>query len=123
MSIGKTIKEMRIKKGLTQKELGDKMGVSQAMIGQYENGSRHPKTETVQKFSEALGVPLKSFYDFNNLVIASKDEKSIEVFLTDEIDRLLYYEINDLNVIGKQKVLDYSKDIADNPKYKKDPTE
>ena len=39
MEIGKKIKTMRKQKGLTQKELAQKLGVSQQMINQYENNS------------------------------------------------------------------------------------
>ena len=37
MSIGEQIKKYRNEVGLSQKELGEKLGVSQAMIAQYEN--------------------------------------------------------------------------------------
>lgn len=44
MSIGNNIRKMRKKAGLTQKELGERLGISQAAIGQFENDSSNPKT-------------------------------------------------------------------------------
>lgn len=62
MTTGEKIKEARKKAGLSQKELGDKLGVSQAMIGQYETGKRKPKLETLDKIAEALSVDVWDFY-------------------------------------------------------------
>ncbi len=49
--IGRIIKEARKEKGLTQKELGEKLGVSYQMIAQYESGHRKPKIETLKRIS------------------------------------------------------------------------
>jgi transcriptional regulator with XRE-family HTH domain len=57
MTVGERIKQIRKEKGLTQTELASRLGVSQAMITQYENGQRGPKTfETVRKIAAALEV-------------------------------------------------------------------
>lgn len=58
MTIGESIQLARKKAGLSQKELGAKLGVSGSMIGQYENDLRRPKAETVQKIADALGTTL-----------------------------------------------------------------
>lgn len=57
MTVGERIKQIRKEKGITQGELANRLGVSQAMITQYENGQRGPKTfETVKKIAVALDV-------------------------------------------------------------------
>lgn len=58
MTIGARIKKTRKEKHISQKELGEKLGVSAAMIGQYETGVRNPKIETIQKIADALEVPV-----------------------------------------------------------------
>ena len=63
MTTGNKIKEARKKAKLSQKELGIKLGVSQAMIGQYESGKRKPKLETLDKIANALNVDVWDFYD------------------------------------------------------------
>ncbi len=65
MSLGERIKYVRQLRGITQLELAEKVGFSadengRIRISQYENGSRIPRKETLQKISEALGV--KSYY-------------------------------------------------------------
>ncbi|MBS5129751.1 MAG: helix-turn-helix transcriptional regulator [Lachnospiraceae bacterium] len=54
MNTGEIIKKARKKAGFTQKELGEKLGVSASMIAQYENNTRNPKIETLKKISFAL---------------------------------------------------------------------
>ena len=56
VTVGEKIRSSRIDAGLTQKELGDKMGVDSATVGKYERGILNPKKETIQKFAKALGV-------------------------------------------------------------------
>lgn len=57
MDLGKVIKTARKQAGLTQNELGKKLGVSGSMIGQWENNFRNPKDETIAKIHAALGKP------------------------------------------------------------------
>ncbi|MBD2752624.1 helix-turn-helix domain-containing protein [Spirosoma validum] len=57
--VGELIKQTRKEKGLTQKELGEKIGVSESMINKYESGKQNPTIATLSKIIEALGVRLK----------------------------------------------------------------
>ena len=54
MTVGEKIKSIRKQNRISQQELGNMLGVSQAMIAQYENGKRIPKIETLIKIAEAL---------------------------------------------------------------------
>ena len=54
---------MRKQKGLTQKELAQKLGVSQQMINQYENNSSNLTFETLQKIATALDVSINELID------------------------------------------------------------
>ncbi|MBS6540216.1 MAG: helix-turn-helix domain-containing protein [Faecalibacterium prausnitzii] len=56
VTLAEKIKQVREKKGMTQKEVASLMGISQQAYGQYESGGRVPKTETVTRIAEALGV-------------------------------------------------------------------
>ena len=58
MTIGDSIKRIRTQKGMTQKQLGDLMGVSVQTVSAYESGRRRPKMETIDRFEYALGVSL-----------------------------------------------------------------
>ena len=56
MTTGQHIKEARKKAGLTQKELGEKLGVAYQTLAQWENDLRNPKYETLQRIAAALGI-------------------------------------------------------------------
>lgn len=58
MTTGKRIQQARKAKGLSQKQLGEKLDVSASMIGQYENDLRNPKVETLLRIAAALNVSM-----------------------------------------------------------------
>lgn len=64
MTLGEKIRTSRVNAGLTQKELGDKLGIDSATIGKYERGKLNPKFETVKKIADALNIrPLDLYPD------------------------------------------------------------
>ncbi len=46
----------RIRAGLTQQELAERVGVSQAAINRYETGERSPRPATLGRLADVLGV-------------------------------------------------------------------
>lgn len=56
MGIGYRIKEAREQLGLTQTELGQKIGVTGSAITNYEKETSHPKEQIIYKLMETLGV-------------------------------------------------------------------
>ena len=64
MTVGEKIKLVRQQKKISQQKLGDMLGVSQAMIAQYEKGYRNPKIETLQRIAIALEVPITSLTEY-----------------------------------------------------------
>jgi transcriptional regulator with XRE-family HTH domain len=61
METGKLIKELRIKKGMTQEELADKTEVSSRTIQRIENGEVDPRAYTLQMIAKALEVDYDLF--------------------------------------------------------------
>lgn len=55
----KAIRNIRKQNGLTQKEFGEILGISDVMVGQYERGVRRPKIEMLTKISKDFNTPLK----------------------------------------------------------------
>ena len=53
--IGFFIKELREKKGLTQKAFADALATSQSAIARMEKGEQNFSTEILEKISEVLG--------------------------------------------------------------------
>ena len=51
--------DARVKKNITQKELSNKTGITQADIRRIENGTRNPSLSMVKKLAKGLGMQLK----------------------------------------------------------------
>jgi transcriptional regulator with XRE-family HTH domain len=49
--------------GLSQKELADAAGLTQASVSRYLADLREPKWRDVQKLADALGVPVTAFLE------------------------------------------------------------
>lgn len=56
METGKLIRELRLKKGMTQEELAEKTEVSSRTIQRIENGEVDPRAYTLQMITKALEV-------------------------------------------------------------------
>lgn len=56
MTVGDNIKRIRLEKGLTQKQLGEKCNIAESTIRKYELGLLNPKRQTIKKIAEGLGV-------------------------------------------------------------------
>jgi len=69
METGKLIRELRIKKGMTQEELADKTEVSARTIQRIENGEVDPRAYTLQMIAKALEV------DYNLLLAKEVNEE------------------------------------------------
>ena len=67
MTIGERLRTLRKEAGLTQKELGEKLGVSASMIGQYETNLRKPKIETLEKIAAVLNISISELVDLSTL--------------------------------------------------------
>lgn len=61
--VGRRIKEIRDSIGMTQAELGEKIGLNGDRIQKYENGARRPKSELLKSIASALGVETLALTD------------------------------------------------------------
>ena len=65
MTIGKRIRELRERTGLTQAELAMRLGVTPSAVGNYESGRSFPKEAVLYRMFGALGCePNELFADF-----------------------------------------------------------
>lgn len=90
-NIGKNIAYFRRKKGLTQKQLADRVKLSPSFISHIENGISNPSNETLEKISNILEVSTSNLTYDNN--INASDLEDIK--LIDLITKLTISE--DLN--------------------------
>ncbi len=119
MHVSENIKACRKKAGLSQKELGKKLGVSQQHIAQYESGKRLPKIETLMRLSRALGVDIDDLADTSELAIIDIREHPEKWGLDkDNLSKdRVEHAFKKLNTIGKEKAAERVEELTEIPRY------
>jgi DNA-binding XRE family transcriptional regulator len=69
---GERLKEARKNAGLTQAELGKKLGVTGATVSNWEKGNTEPKVGVLRDISNILDVPVIQLLDEFTYVLAKK---------------------------------------------------
>jgi transcriptional regulator with XRE-family HTH domain len=55
--VGKRIRELRLKQGISQEALADEAGVHRTYMGSVERGERNISLENIVRIAQALKVP------------------------------------------------------------------
>lgn len=72
-TLGEQIKQLRVKKGLTQNELASSVGATKASISNYERNQRIPQYSVLHAMAEVLEVPVTDL-----LAYTMKDENDFD---------------------------------------------
>ena len=64
--LGKRIKELRTKRGLTQEFLAEQIGIGQRNLSKIECGNNFITAETLSKILNALDIKAKELFDFEH---------------------------------------------------------
>ena len=67
IAFGKKLKELRVEKGLTQKELAQILNVSKTTICQWETSKQEPSLTDIVKISKFFGVSTDYILDLEIL--------------------------------------------------------
>ena len=84
------LKKLRHKKNLTLRELGEKVGMRNSTLSQYETNKREPKLETWQKLADFFNVPV------DYLLGISKDRSTLTIDDLNPEEQEAYERITDL---------------------------
>lgn len=76
--IGKFIAALRREQGLTQEQLGEKLGVTNKTVSRWENGNYMPDIETLQLLSAEFSVSINEILAGERLSEASYRERAEE---------------------------------------------
>jgi transcriptional regulator with XRE-family HTH domain len=94
--IGDKIKSLRIKKGLSAKQLAEETSLTPAYLSMLEKGKRtNPSLDIVQELANALDTTVdylfsddESTTNIKNIEISKKAEKDIKKALSDTLEQL-----------------------------------
>lgn len=92
MNLGQFLKSKRIEKGLTMKELGEKIGKNKTFIYRIEkNNVKTLKNDVMESLADALGIPVIALFkgfDENGNPTDNIEEISPQDFLQEVKDKL-----------------------------------
>lgn len=81
MTLGERIKEARLRKKLTQKQLAKLLNVTDATVNRYEKNVRKPDAEMLKRIAEILGVSvdyLLGTEEKNETIAAHRSDNPID---------------------------------------------
>ncbi len=111
MTTGEIIKKHRKKMGMSQEELGNRVGVNKAAVQKWESGAvQNIKRSTLKQLSELFNISPTELLAFGKEPSPAAPELASDV-------RDLVTAYDRLNPNGKTKVKDYLEDLVGNPKY------
>ena len=121
--VGDKIKLYRLEKGMTQEELGKKLGVGKAAVQKYESGQvQNLKSAHIKKLCELFN---KTPWDFifdgeieNNNVNSLEKVKTLREVFGEKESRFLV-PLSNLNKAGLEKVYQYVCDLLKIDEYKR----
>ena len=87
--LGKKIKELRIKKGLSQQQLAELINIDQRNLSNIECGNTFP-AKSLDIIAQKLNISLTELFDFEYL---SKDEEEMKKYIVNRLENLNNNEI------------------------------
>lgn len=85
--VGEAVRELLELRGLTQRALATRMGVSPAMLSMVAAGRTHFTRQRLEQLADVLGVPPSHFREYRALLVAELLQRQPE--LVDELfDRM-----------------------------------
>lgn len=119
MNTGDNIRFIRQKKGMTQKELAEKLGKTPQYISKIESSENPPKMKTLQSIADALDVQLIDVL-FGYSEQREQKEYSLES-LENLRDHLRFMALNryydKLNDLGRDKAIERVEELTEIKKY------
>ncbi len=75
---GQWLREFRRERDLTGKEIGEKLGVSQAFVAKMESGIKNPSDELLESFFDSYRISDKSKLEIREMVALDKSPELIQ---------------------------------------------
>jgi len=99
--VGKQIKKFRLMRGMTQKELGIKIGVKHNTISSYESGTNMPDQNVLFAIAEVLDVNINSFFPSFQLDIEGNEHLIDEDFTQRISEKYENYQLVKIPIVGR----------------------
>ena len=103
-SLSERLKFLRESRGLSQKELSNAAGISQATVAQLETGRKDPSVQTLRKLANALDVDIATLFAAGNVHVFDLLRLRRKYNHVDKLTPHIYMALG--------KIIQYAKDIG-----------
>ena len=93
MELGKKIKQLRFKAGLTQEQLAEKLGIGAQSVSKWENAVAMPDITSLPLLSEIFGVSIDDLFDLTSEQRLNRIENGLDI--SEELSQDLFREYED----------------------------
>ena len=93
MELGKKIRQLRFKAGLTQEQLAEKLGIGAQSVSKWENAVAMPDITALPLLAEIFGVSIDDLFDLTSEQRLNRIENSLDI--TEELPQELFREYED----------------------------
>ena len=90
-NFNENLKAAREKRGMTQKEVADIIGVAKSTYSLYESGNREPNVQTIKKIADTLNVSADDLLGLDNTPHTIAGHFDGDEFTEDELDDIRTY--------------------------------
>lgn len=115
--------KLRQEFNLSQKQLAEKIGVSQASINYWEKGQRTPSIDAVQKLADFFKIPISELLEpsttklFDDLTTLFSGPGNLQVDMKGTKINNLFYQLNEK---GQDKAIEQVELLTKIPEYKRE---
>ena len=93
MELGKKIKQLRFKAGLTQEQLAGKLGIGAQAVSKWENAVAMPDIATLPLLAEIFGISIDDLFDLTSEQRLNRIENSLDI--NEDLPQDLFREYED----------------------------
>lgn len=113
---GERLKNLRLQKEMSQKELGNLLKISPSTVGMYEQGRRAPDTTTLTTLADLFNVSI-------DYLLGRTDDKNIKIITKsnlyndpafDEDDRFAIIKEADISIEELKEIITFIKKMKNN---------
>lgn len=105
MSISSILYELRVERGVSQKELAEAIGVSQSTIAKIEVGRNEATASTIRKLASYFNISTDYLLEFEDDFGVRVDDKKKKPDALSAEERRLLEEYREINAAGKKLVM------------------
>ena len=87
-NFNENLRHAREQKGLSQKDVAEKIGVANSTYSLYESGNREPNVQTIKKISDALNVSADDLLGINSEPSTIAAHFEGDEYTEDELDEI-----------------------------------